>query len=182
MFKVEQPVTTDGLDARFSVNTIAPYLLTKRLLPLLKSESRVINVSSAAQASVDLNALQGEMQLDDMAAYSQSKLALTSWTRSMAEGALKSGNRESPLFVSVNPGSLLGTKMVKEGFGQDGRDISIGADILARAALSDEFSQANGLYYDNDSGQFGQPHPDALDAAKNKLLCDSIESVLANNT
>ena len=29
------PVTQDGLDVRFAVNTIAPYLLTQRLLPLL---------------------------------------------------------------------------------------------------------------------------------------------------
>ena len=36
VFKVSEPITQDGLDVRFVVNTIAPYLLTKRLLPLIE--------------------------------------------------------------------------------------------------------------------------------------------------
>ena len=35
VFSLPNPVTVDGYDVRFIVNTIAPYLLTKRLLPLL---------------------------------------------------------------------------------------------------------------------------------------------------
>ena len=70
--------TTEGLDVRFAVNTIASYLLTKNLSPLLDSSSRIINVSSAAEACVDLAALKGEVPINgDMAAYSQSKLAIT---------------------------------------------------------------------------------------------------------
>ena len=33
VFKTSNPVTADGLDVRFVVNTIAPYLLTQQLLP-----------------------------------------------------------------------------------------------------------------------------------------------------
>ena len=50
IFKTPNAVTPDGLDVRFAVNTIAPYLLTQRLLPLLGSSGRVINLSSAAQS------------------------------------------------------------------------------------------------------------------------------------
>jgi NAD(P)-dependent dehydrogenase (short-subunit alcohol dehydrogenase family) len=57
VFRTPDPVTRDGLDGRFAVNAIAPFLLTRRLLPLLRSGGRVINVSSAAQAPVDLEAL-----------------------------------------------------------------------------------------------------------------------------
>ncbi len=41
--------TPDGDDIRFMVNTIAPCLLTKRLLPKLGKAGRVINLSYAAR-------------------------------------------------------------------------------------------------------------------------------------
>ncbi len=48
---------------------------------------------------------------------------------------------------------------------------AIGADILCRAALSDEFAGlASGQYFDNDSGLFKAPHADALNPAKNRKL------------
>ena len=84
------------------------------------------------------------------------------WSRSMAL-ALKG---DGPVIVAVNPGSMLGTKMVREGFGVAGGDIGIGADILIRAALSEEFAAAAGEYFDNDSGRFAPPHADALDPGK----------------
>ena len=65
VFKTPIPITPDGLDVRFVVNTISPYLLTQRLLPLLDNTGRVINLSSAAQAPVDLEALAGRVHLDD---------------------------------------------------------------------------------------------------------------------
>ena len=60
-------------------------------------------------------------------------------------------NQEGPAIIAVNPGSMLGSKMVKEGFGVDGGDLQIGADILTRAALSEEFASASGEYFDNDA-------------------------------
>ena len=171
-----ETITPDGLDVRFAVNTIAPYLLTQRLLPLLESSGRVINLSSAAQAPVDTEALTGRVRLpDDYEAYAQSKLAITMWSRHMALALKENG----PIFIAVKPGSLLGTKMVKEGFGVSGKDIRIGAEILFRAALADEFATASGQYFDNDSGQFASPHPDALDPQKSATIVHAIEAVLA---
>ncbi|MDX2417550.1 MAG: SDR family NAD(P)-dependent oxidoreductase [Xanthomonadales bacterium] len=175
VYKTPEPITQEGLDVRFAVNTLAPYLLTQRLLPLLGSSSRVINLSSAAQAPVNLDALAGRIHLsDEMAAYAQSKLAITMWSHSMALA-----HKDGPAFIAVNPGSLLATKMVKQGFGMAGKDIRIGADILIRAALSDEFATATGQYFDNDVGQFASPHPDALNQQKSDEIVDAIESVLA---
>ena len=68
--------------------------------------------------------------------------------------------------VAVNPGSLLATKVVREGFGTSGNDLNTGVDILIPAALSDEFSVASGRYFDNDSGTFSELHPDAADLRK----------------
>lgn len=178
IYKTPDPITQDGLDVRFVVNTIAPYLLTKKLLPLLGSTGRVINLSSAAQAPVDVDALAGRIKLDDMSAYAQSKLAITMWSNSMAD-ALKD---RGPVFVAVNPGSLLATKMVKQGFGMAGKDIHIGVDILIRAALSDEFETATGKYFDNDAGQFTSPHHDALDAQVCEGVVQAIEAVLAKTS
>lgn len=174
VMRVPATVTQDGLDVRFAVNTVAPYLLTKRLLPLMRLTSRVVNLSSAAQAPVELDALGGnKLLLEDMQAYAQSKLALTMWNNALA--ALY-GN-EGPVFVSVNPGSLLASKMVKEGFGIAGKSLSIGADVLVRAALSEEFSGASGLYFDNDKGQFGPPHADALNDQKCQAIVEAIDQL-----
>merc|ERR1711879_890868 len=141
----------------------APYRLTQQLLPLLGSQGRVVNLSSAAQAPVDIEALAGTIHLEDeFQAYAQSKLALTIWSRDLAYEVGQNG----PMIVAVNPGSLLASKMVKEGFGVAGNDIRIGADILIRAALSDEFAQATGPHFDNDSGEFAAPHRDALNREK----------------
>lgn len=174
VFKTNTPITHDGLDVRFVVNTLAPYLLTQTLLPLLTQSGRVVNLSSAAQAPVNLDALRGDKQLaNDFMAYAQSKLALTMWSQQMGKAL-----HNQQVIVAVNPGSLLASKMVKEGFGVAGNDLSIGADILVRAALSDEFSKASGLYFDNDTQQFAKPHADALDEQKCAEVVMQIEQLI----
>lgn len=174
VYKTSQPRTQDDLDVRFMVNTIAPYVLTQRLLWLMTPTGRVINLSSAAQAPVDVHALEGQRQLADMEAYAQSKLAITMWSRVLAEQL-----PDGPVVVAVNPGSLLASKMVKEGFGVAGNDLSIGVDILCRAALSEEFTTATGKYFDNDARRFGTPHKDALDPAKTQSVMKALERTLA---
>ena len=71
--------------------------------------------------------------------------------------------------------------MVKQAYGMEGSDVRIGADILCRAALADEFAAASGKYFDNDSGQFASPHPDALDPRKPQEIVGVIETVLARS-
>lgn len=177
VYKTPCPITVDKLDARFAVNTIAPYLLTKRLLPLLSKAARVINLSSAAQSTVDSLALAGIKRIsDDFNAYAQSKLALTMWSHSMALSLKDKG----PVFLAVNPGSLLATKMVKEGFGLAGNDITVGSKILVRLALDEEFTTASGQYFDNDVRDFSDPHPEALDPVKTAEVIRAIESLLTN--
>ena len=143
VFKTAETRTRDGLDLRFAVNTLAPYLLTQKLLPLLGASGRVINLSSAAQSPVDIDALAGRVRLsDDFNAFAQSKLALTMWSRALALSLAPVG----PGVIAVIAGSMLGTKMVKEGFGVAGGDVRLGAEIIVRAALAEEFSAASGQY------------------------------------
>ena len=174
VLKIKEPMTADGYDARFMVNTFAPYVLTRGLLPLIPKEGRIINLSSAAQAPIDVDAMHGRKQANDMGAYAQSKLAITIWSREMAKEL-----SDGPVVVAVNPGSLLASKMVKEGFGIEGKDLQIGADILVEAALGSSFADATGAYFDNDSGQFVQPHAAALDAGHSAEVMQAIEEIVA---
>ena len=174
VFKTSRSVTPDGLDIRFVVNTLAPYLLTRRLLGLMNATGRVINLSSAAQSPVDTEAMFGRRRLADFDAYAQSKLGITMWSRHLADEL----GGQGPVIVAVNPGSMLGTKMVKTAFGVAGNDVSIGANILVRAAVSDEFADASGEDYDNDAGRFARPHADGLDGGKRREVVRVIEVLL----
>lgn len=174
VLKTPDPVLENGRDIRFVVNTFAPYLLTQRLLPIIPKDGRVVNLSSAAQARVNLNAMQGDARLNDMDAYAQSKLAITIWTRELAKSLT-----DGPTIIAVNPGSLLASKMVKEGFGVAGNDLSIGADILIEAALGERFADASGAYFDNDSVAFSDPHQAALDTAHSAEVMSAITAFVS---
>lgn len=177
IYKTSESITKDGIDIRFAVNTIAPYVLTKELAPLLDKSSRVINLSSAAQAPIDLEALKGKIKLDDAKAYAQSKLGVIMWSNFLA----KKFENDIGVIVSLNPASFLGSKMVKEAYGMSGKDINIGVDIITRMALLDQFSDVSGKYFDNDIAEFTSPHADALDMQKCKNIVDTIESILSSS-
>lgn len=164
--------TEYNLDIRFVVNTIAPYYLTKLLLPIMGENSRVVNLSSAAQTAVDYKNFETFKNIPTGEAYAQSKLALTMWVMELSE------TNKDKVIVAVNPKSYLGSKMVKDAYGIEGHSLSIGADILSRAAFSDEFNEANGKYFDNDRGIFTLPHPFAMNGTNRKNLIDSLESFL----
>ncbi|MET0988280.1 MAG: SDR family oxidoreductase [Steroidobacteraceae bacterium] len=81
--------TSDGFESLFAGNHLGPFLLTRRLLPLLRAaqDARIINVSSVAHKFVR------DMQWDDLqlrrkftntVAYAQSKLANVLFTRELA--------------------------------------------------------------------------------------------------
>lgn len=172
VYKTPQTRTADGLDVRFVVNTFAPYLLTRQLLPIMPFDGRIVNLSSAAQAPVDIEALRGKLRLDDMSAYAQSKLAIAIWSRELAREF-----QDGPVFIAINPGSLLASKMVKEGFGVAGNDLLIGADILRQAALFSKFADVSGCYFDNDIGGFSEPNISAITSTQLKEVMHAIQDL-----
>ncbi|MEM6397106.1 MAG: SDR family NAD(P)-dependent oxidoreductase [Bacteroidota bacterium] len=174
VYKSRESVTEESLEMRFVVNYLAPYLLTKGLLPLLKKAKspRVINLSSAAQAPVSLAALEGEKQLSHQAAYAQSKLAITMWSTYLAR------SEPSLNVVAVNPGSLLNTNMVREGFGFHQAPADKGASILFDLATSPKYENASGKYFDNDLGGFRQMHPSGLKWANIEELIRKTEELI----
>ncbi len=174
VFKSQVDKTDDGLDIRFAVNYFAPYILTNKLLPLLQSSvgARIVNLSSAAQSTVRVGALNGEANINVSEAYAQSKLALTMWSFDLAK------RLEDISVIAVNPGSLLNTRMVNEAYGQHWSPASKGSDILYGLAVSYEYNGITSKYFDNDKGNpkgvFAQAHADAYDQALiSKLLLNT---------
>ena len=164
--------TVSGRDLRFEVNTIAPYLLTRRLLPVIPKDGRVINLSSAAQSAVDCDALTKFRPMSDMDVYSQSKAAITMWSQELA-----ARHPDGPAFVSVNPGSLLGTKMVKEGFGIEGKDVTIGAEILLRLATDPKIQEHSGNYFCNDQDAYTAPNPCVLNDQARQTIMSVLDQI-----
>ena len=173
VLKADVTQTRTNRDIRFEVNTIAPYLITRELLPIIDANGIILNVSSAAQAPVEIDALEQFRPMGDLEAYAQSKLAITAWSRYLGK-ELTNG----PSVISVNPGSLLATKMVKEGFGIEGKDLNIGADSLVRLVTDSVYSQRTGEYFDNDAGDFGSPHSATIDDTFCRRLVASLDSII----
>jgi NAD(P)-dependent dehydrogenase (short-subunit alcohol dehydrogenase family) len=78
----EREVNSKGHELHMAVNYLAPYVLTRRLVPLLERSvpARIVNVASAGQADVDFDDLMFDDSYDGFEAYRRSKLALVMFT------------------------------------------------------------------------------------------------------
>src|SRR5690606_38206248 len=108
-------LSRDGIELRFAVNYLAPFVLTRALLDLRRrsAPARIVNVASAGQQALDFDDLMLERGYSGWRAYCQSKLALILFTFDLAEELSGTG-------VTVNclhPSSLMPTKMVMEPVG-----------------------------------------------------------------
>lgn len=176
VFKSKNTFAENGLDLRFMVNYFAPYLLTKKLLPIIikGGGGKIINLSSAAQAPFTAETLRGDVKIPEQVAYAQSKLALTAWSFDLAK------ELDTVTVIAVNPGSLLNTNMVKEGYGYHWSPADKGADILYDLAVDPRYAGETGKYFDNDRGAFGKAHEDAYDVAETEELLQTTEAILSS--
>ncbi len=176
VLKSPNQTNKNGLDIRFAVNYYAPYILTNNLHKVLtKSQGpRIINVSSAAQSPVNLKALAGQVHLSMQEAYAQSKLALIMWSFYLAKQELNYD------VITVNPGSLLNTKMAQEAYGRYWSPAEKGAEILTQLAIEEKFANDSGNYFDNDNGHFTKAHADAYDNKKINELIHVTNQVLTS--
>lgn len=174
IYKSPNSSNKNGYNIQFAVNYLAPYLLTKELIPLTQkgNDPRIINLSSAAQLSVSLKVLTDKKQLSANDAYAQSKLALTMWSFYLAK------QLKDVSVIALNPGSLLNTKMVKEAFGRHWSPVDKGADIIYNLSVSEKFMDVTGKYFDNDKGYWGDAHKDSYDEMKIEMLIEATEKIL----
>ncbi|MER6480644.1 SDR family NAD(P)-dependent oxidoreductase [Streptomyces filamentosus] len=108
---LEREVSAQGHELRLAVNHLAPYALTRGLLPLLTASApaRVVNVASLGQEPVDLDDPGFEKGYEGLRAYCRSKLALVTATFALAGELAGSG-------VTVNalhPAHLMDTEGVR---------------------------------------------------------------------
>lgn len=102
----KRTLTADGIETTFAVNHLAPYLLTRLLLPTVvaSAPARIVNVASEVHAmgTLDFDDLGFERGYRIMRAYARSKLANVLFTRELARRLAGSGVTVN----AVHPGRI----------------------------------------------------------------------------
>jgi NAD(P)-dependent dehydrogenase (short-subunit alcohol dehydrogenase family) len=142
----KREVSQDGYELRFAVNYLAPYLLTERLISLLKASApaRIVNVASVGQAPLDFDDIMLTHGYSGVTAYRKSKLAMIIWTFDLAE-------RLAGTSVTVNalhPASLMPTKMVLEAGWQTMSSVEEGLKATLRLVIDPALENVTGDYFD----------------------------------
>lgn len=142
-------LTPDGIETTFAVNYLAPFLLTRELLPLLKKSapSRVVTLTCIAHHDVrriDWENLQGERHYDPFEEYALSKFADVTFSHTLARkirGMRITAN-------CLHPG-VTASKMLRASFpGIRGNPPAPAAKLLAHLALSPEVETVSGAYFE----------------------------------
>ena len=161
-------LTASGLESTFAVNVLAPFLLTKLLLPTLKASapSRVVNVGSATHhgGHVDFDNLQGEREFRFLRAYSNSKLEVLLLTYEFARRL--AGDRVT--VNCVHPGGI--RTALYDGLPRGFRFVRLfmrspayGAEPVIRLASASELRDVTGRYFDR--LQEARSSPESYDTA-----------------
>jgi NAD(P)-dependent dehydrogenase (short-subunit alcohol dehydrogenase family) len=158
--------SADGNELTFAVNYLAPFLLTRRLLPLIErsAPSRIVNVTSAGQAPIDFDDVMLERSYSGVQAYCQSKLALVMLTFDLAEELEGSGVTANCL----HPGTYMPTNMVHRAGIDPVTPLEDGIAATIRLISSPEMDGVNGHYFDGTSES--APLPQAEDPEARRRL------------
>jgi len=148
--------TVDGFERTFALNHLAYFLLTRRLLGILRQTpaSRVVSTSSGGH-------YRGEINFEDphlhkgywvMKAYSQSKLANVMFTYALArrlEGTGVTANCFHPGLVKTGAFAKVPVfgGLVDWWVGRKGISVEEGAETMVYLASSDEVSDVSGKYF-----------------------------------
>ena len=110
--ETKRRITEDGLERTVSVNYVAPYLLTRKLLPLMGEGSRIANMVSCTYAIGRLDFpdffLRGKKgAFWRIPIYSNTKLALTLFTIALSEKV-----KEKGIVVNAADPGIVSTKII----------------------------------------------------------------------
>ena len=153
----KKTITKEGNEMQFAVNYIAPYLLSRLLLDLLKNNapSRIVNTSSTAHTGGNLNVndfqkLNEKYNLRGWGRYLDTKLQLTIDTIELSkelEGTGVTCNAIHPGFVNTNLGRHLPLQSFNKLLGLFILSPKGGADPIIKAACSEEYENITGKYF-----------------------------------
>jgi NAD(P)-dependent dehydrogenase (short-subunit alcohol dehydrogenase family) len=141
----ERRTSADGHELVFAVNYLAPYALTRLLLPALRkgAPSRIVNVSSIAQSPVNFDDIMLTGNYNPSTAYSQSKLALIMLTLDLAE-ELPAGEITAN---ALHPATLMDTAMVDRAGMRAMATVDDGADAVMQLAAAPALAGTTGRYF-----------------------------------
>ena len=110
--ETKRRITEDGLERTVSVNYVAPYLLTRKLLPLMGKGSRIVNMVSCTYAIGKLDFpdffLRGKKgAFWRIPIYSNTKLALTLFTIALSKKV-----KEKGIIVNAADPGIVSTKII----------------------------------------------------------------------
>jgi len=156
----------DGYELRFTVNYLAPYLLTRSLLPLLRQSTpaAIVNVASGAQAAIDFDNVMLQKNYTGEQAYAQSKLALVLFTFALAEELKGTG-------ITVNalhPASLMDTNMVRQSGLPVKSTVAEGVNTVMHVLNLQLTENISGAYFERQVQAMA--HSQAYDKAAQKKL------------
>jgi len=141
--------SADGHELRFAVNYLAPFLLTRLLLPLLRrsAPARIVNVASVGQVPIDFDDVMLERGWEGLRAYRQSKLAQIMFTFELAK-RLRAAGETGVTVNALHPATLMNTKMATESFGYTMSTVEEGVAATLRLAVAPEVDGVTGRYFD----------------------------------
>jgi len=140
----KREISQDGFELRWAVNYLAQVLITKKLLPIMKDGSRIINVASIGQSELDFDDLNMEKTYNGYLAYSRSKLALIMFTFELSSELKDKGIRVNAL----HPSTLMGTNMVSDHFGSAQTTVEQGMAALKFLSTSEDLEDVTGEYFE----------------------------------
>lgn len=152
IFTHRREETAEGHERVIAVNHLAPFVLTRALLPALAPAARIVNIGSSTSdnARIDPDDLEGRRSWGMVRSYAQSKLALLMATSVWAERL----RADRITANTVHPGAVA-TGLVRAGgaIGLAWRAMAPflltaaqGAATPLRVALSTEFARISGAY------------------------------------
>ena len=171
----EREESSDGYELRFAVNYLAGFLLTQRLLPLLRrsAPARIVNVASLGQHPIDFDDPMLTRGYSGSRAYGQSKLAQIMYTIELAERI----PADEVTVNSLHPGTYMPTKIVLEEIGRSVDTLESGTTATVRLAVDPELAGVTGKFFDRERETAASPQ--AYDAEARAALWDLSERLVA---
>jgi NAD(P)-dependent dehydrogenase (short-subunit alcohol dehydrogenase family) len=170
-FLPERQESQDGHELVFQVNYLAGYLLTQKLLPLLRrsAPARIVMVSSAGQMPIDFDDPMLERSYDARRAYCQAKLAQITQTVDMA-ARLDGG----VTITALHPSTFMPTKLL--GPGMDPLStVQEGIDATVRLVADPALDGVSGVYFN--VGTEARADPQAYDGDAQRRLRELSEAL-----